>query len=111
MSLDSSLLVVCCSVLQCVVMCCSVLQCVAAWCSVLQWVAMGYILLQRVAVCCRVSKWEVARHIAVSCMLQCVAGCHSVQESCSKANDCLCSHTQKKNIHTDTYMSMNAYRL
>ena len=39
------MILLCCSVLQCVAVCCSVLQCVAACCSV----------LQCVAVCCGVS--------------------------------------------------------
>jgi len=37
--LRSTLIVVCCSVLQCVLLCCSVLQCVAMCCSVMQCVA------------------------------------------------------------------------
>ena len=47
--------VVCCSVLQCVAVCCSMLQYVAVCCSMLQYVAVCCSVLQCVAVCCSVT--------------------------------------------------------
>jgi len=49
----------------------------------------------------------VARLFAVSCMLQCVTVCYSVQESCSKANDGLCSHTKKTKTHSYRHIYVN----
>ena len=50
---DYSLIIRCCSVLQCVAVGCSVLQCVAVCCGVLQCVAVCYSVLQSDV--CRVS--------------------------------------------------------
>jgi len=60
------LLVLWCSVLQCVAVCCSALQCVAVRCSVLQCIAVLYyfrtscLVVQCVAVCCSVLQCLVA---------------------------------------------------
>ena len=78
------LIVVCCSVLQCVAVCCSVLQCVAVCCSVLQCDAeccssqkKHHESWRQLIVCC-----SVLHHVAVCCaVLQCVALCCTVMQS------------------------------
>jgi len=64
----ASLLLMCCSVLQCVVVCCSVMQCVAVYTHHFSWWVLLSVL-QRVTVCCSVLQCD-----AVCCsVLQCVA--------------------------------------
>ena len=65
------MVVVCCSVLQCVAVCCSVLQYDAVCCSVLQCVAVCCSVLQRVAVCWKTVCCSVLQYVAS--MLHCVA--------------------------------------
>ena len=70
----SSVLQICCSVLQCVAVCCSVLQCVAACCKDLLCVAVRFSVLQGVAGCCC-----VLQRVAACCsVLQHVAACCSI---------------------------------
>jgi len=70
---ELNIVIVCCSVLQCVAVCCSVLQCgvlrpvlqcVAVCCSVLLCVAVCFSVLQRVAACC-----SVLQYVAVCCSM------------------------------------------
>jgi len=73
------IVLVCCSVLQCIAVCCSMLLCVLVFCNVLQtwsWIRFPS-MLQCAAVCC-----SVLQCVAGSCsVLQCVAACCSVLQT------------------------------
>ena len=75
---NTYMVIVCCSVLQCVAVCCSVLQCVAVCCSVLQCIALRLGIVRRQSAQHLYSD-SVLQDIALCCrVLQCVVTCCSV---------------------------------
>jgi len=127
-------MIVRCSVLQCIAVCCSVLQCVTVYCSVLQWlsarhsllgedrttseincactmcVAVYYSVLQCVTVCC-----SVLQYVAACCsVLQCVAVCRSMLQRVAVcrtseiSSACMCAVAF--NTHTSSRAHIDAFR-